>query len=415
LRHYLQTLGTRIGNFAELRGTKLIFNLVEDNNLNAFAVPGGYITFNTGLLMATDDESELASVVAHEIAHLTQRHLPRLIARANENKLPTIAAIIGSILIGGQAGLAGITLTSATVASNQLAFTRDFEREADSIGIKLLAASGHDPRGMPAFFGKLEKYNRHDNTQIPEFLRTHPLTFSRLAESEARALDYPAREHHSSFEYYLTKAKIRALYIQRQKDPLPFFEDQKKSDHEKIRDAAMYGIGIIHRHKRQYDQAAEVLAPLIEKYTDHPWVQSAYAELELKQNNAEEGMSTYQQTIEKNPDELYLIYRLADAYMRNNNSQQAKKLIRYQIRRHPENFRLYKLLSRANANLNQLAEAHLADGEYHGILGDYSKAIAALKLALREAGSDNYLKQRATSRQSHFEEKLSIQEKIARG
>jgi predicted Zn-dependent protease len=242
LKDYMQSMGDRIATSANLRGTSLTFSLIRNNALNAFAVPGGFITFHTGLLMATETESELASVAGHEIAHLTQRHLPRMIARANENKIPTIAAIIGSILLGGQAGLAGLTMTNATLASNQLSYTRGFEREADAIGIQLLAKAQYDPTAMATFFGSLERYTRHDSTEIPEFLRTHPLSYSRVAESEARASEYPPRSHESSFEFYLAKARIEALYTERRDDPLLFFKDQMASEKAHIKDAGIHEI-----------------------------------------------------------------------------------------------------------------------------------------------------------------------------
>jgi len=410
LQHYLQVLGDSIGQHADLRDIQLTFNLVQNNNLNAFAVPGGYITFNTGLLLTTDDESQLASVVAHEIAHLTQRHLPKLIARANQNQLPAMAAIIGSILVGGQTGAAGITLTGATLESGRLAFTRDFEREADSIGIKLLAESGYDPKAMVAFFGKLEQYNRIDG-DVPGFLSTHPLSYTRVAESEARAQNYADREHISSFEYFLAKARIRALYVERQKDSVPYFLEQLETDSVETRDAARYGLAIAHTYNRNFDEAREVLGEVLARYPDHPWIQSAQAELDIADNRVEKGIERYLDTIARHPDQRYLSYRLAEAYLLNNQYALAKKTLRYQIRRHPDDYRLYRLLSQANAGLGQVAQAHQAGAEYFAVLGNYEKAFATVELALKEVGSDEYLKQSLSARLKDLETKIALQEK----
>lgn len=410
LQHYLQTLGDSVGQHADLRGTRLTFNLIRNNDLNAFAVPGGYITFYTGLVLATDNESELASVIAHEIAHLTQRHLPKLIARANQNKLPAMAAIIGSILIGGQAGTAGITLTGAALESDRLAFTRDFEREADSIGIKMLAQSDYDPRSMVTFFEKLEQHNRIDSG-VPGYLRTHPLSYTRIAESEARVQNYPEYEHSSSFEYFLAKARIRALYVERQKDSVPYFLDQLESDSVEIRDAAKYGIAIAHTHNRNFDQAREMLAGVLVRRPDHPWIQSAWAELDIADNRIEEGIERYLSTIMRHPDQRYLSYRLAEAYLVNNQPSLAKKVLRYQIRRHADDHRLYRLLSQANAGLGHVAEAHQARAEYFAVLGNYEKALATIQLALKESGSDGYLKQSLTARLKDLEVKIALRKK----
>ena len=410
LQHYLQNLGDRIAQHADLRGLRPIFNLVRNNDLNAFAVPGGYITFNTGLILATDNESELAAVAAHEIAHLSQRHLPKLIARANRNKLPAMAAIIGSILIGGQAGTAGITLTGAALESGRLAFTRDFEREADAIGIKILAESGYDPKSMVTFFGKLEQYSRIDN-DVPGFLRTHPQSYARISESEARVQSYPERKHVSSFEYFLAKARIRALHVERQKDPAPWFLDELEAASAEIRDAAIYGMAITHIYDRNFDQARELLDGVLARRPHHPWIQSARAELDIADNRTEEGIARYLATVARHPDQRYLGYRLAEAYLISRQPASAKKILRYQIRRHRDDYRLYQLLSRANAELGQMARVHQARAEYFAILGNYQKALASIELALKEADADEYLKQSLDARLEDLEEKIAIQKK----
>jgi len=180
--------------------------------LNAFAVPGGYIVFHTGLILTTETESELASVVGHEIAHLSQRHLPRMIAKAEASKLPTTAAIIASLLIGGQVGVAGVTLANANLISNQLAYSREFEKEADAIGIQMMSNSGFDPQGTASFFDKLQRYTLVTSDDVPEFLRSHPLSYTRVAEAESRLAALPKQRHSSSIEFHLVKAKIRALH-----------------------------------------------------------------------------------------------------------------------------------------------------------------------------------------------------------
>ncbi|MCY3768595.1 MAG: M48 family metalloprotease [Gammaproteobacteria bacterium] len=398
LQDYLQSLGEQIGASADLRGMKLAFNLILDNRVNAFAVPGGFITFNTGLLTVTEEESELASVVSHEIAHLSQRHLARLIAKHHEDRIPALAAILGSILVGGQAGLAGATLTSATVASNQLTYSRAFEREADSIGVQLLADSGYDPDSMAQFFRTLEAYTRHDQAGAYEFLQTHPLSLNRIAESEAKASEYPPRPHTSSFEYHLAKAKIRALYRERNDHPEIFLEDQIQSEQEEKSDAARYGLAVYLTRSRNFSRARRILDSLASKYPGHPWIGVAQAENELSDDQAGTAVSILEGLLENHPSLPYLHYHLANAYLANHQPEQAKKFVRYQIRRNPQRFRLYAFLSRANADLKNLAEAHQAKAEYHTVLGNYPKAIESLELALREAEPQGYLAQSLTAR-----------------
>ena len=415
LRHYLQSVGDKVGATADLRETKLSFNLLANNTLNAFAVPGGYITFNTGLMMVAKTESELASVVGHEIAHLTQRHLPRLVAKENESKAPLIAAVIGSIFIGGEIGLAGLTAANAVSASNRLSYTRGFEREADAIGIKLLVNAKYDPNAMADFFGELERHTRHDDSEIPEFLRTHPLSLNRIAESESRAKQYPAQTHVDSFEFHLAKARIRVLHTERSGDHIAFFERQMESAQPDISDAASYGKVIALSASRKPDKARTALLPLLERYPNHPWIQAAQAEIDLADNNFDLAIARYQRLIANNPNIVYLNYHLANALLLNGQPENAKKIIRYQIRRHPNLYSLYPFLSKANAALGLLAEAHQADAEYHAVLGNYAGAIESLKLALRESKSTGYLTQSIDARIKYLEEKLDLQKKTDTG
>ena len=409
LTDYLQTLGDDVGQHAQLRGIPLTFSLVKDNNLNAFAVPGGYITFHSGLLMATESESELASVIGHEIAHLTQRHLPRLLAQADAQKIPAIAAIIGSVLLGGQAGIAGITATSAALVSNQLRYSRAFEKEADALGIQLLAEAQYDPKAMAQFFGKLERFTRHDSTQIPEFLKTHPLSFSRVAESEIRAAEYPAQLHQSSLEYYLARARIRALIVERQDDPLLFFDDQLQSEVEFEKDAALYGKSIAYLESRHYQEARDNLQPLLRKYSTHPWIQTLQSSIEIKLDDADTAINRLKVIAQGHPEKRFISYYLANTYLANDQPDLAKKTLRYQIRRHSTDYVLYDLLAEAHADSGSIAEAHQAKAEYHAILGNYKRAVAVLKLAQKEAGTEGYLGQSIKARIPQLEEKARLQ------
>jgi predicted Zn-dependent protease len=404
LRDYMQNLGLDVGQYADLRGVPLTFSLVKDNNLNAFAVPGGYITFNTGLLMATDSESELASVVGHEIAHLTQRHLPRLLAKADEQKIPALAAIIGSILIGGQAGIAGFTATNAALMANQLRYSRAFEQEADAIGIRLLAEAQYDPRAMAEFFGKLERFTRHDNTEIPAFLKTHPLSYTRVAESESRASEYPPQPRADSFEYILARARIRALFVERQDDPLLFFDDQIRSDQELERHAARYGIAAAYLKNRDYENASVALEPLVKSYPEHPWIQTLDARIKQKQGNFDDAIAKFDELSKLHPQKLFISYYRAQAYLANDQPDLAIKTLRYQIRRNSEDYVLYSLLSDAYADNQSYVEAHQAKAEYNALLGNYRRAITVLKLALKLTDEEGYLGQSIKARIPELEE-----------
>jgi len=412
LRNYLNTLGREVGQRADLRGVTLQFNLLEENELNAFAVPGGYITFNSGLLLTTDSESELASVVGHEIAHLSQRHLPRMIAKAEAAKLPTTAAIIASILVGGQAGIAGVTLANANMLSNQLAYSREFEREADAIGMRLMANSGYDPEDMPNFFNKLQRFNVISSKDVPEFLRSHPLSYTRIAESEARLNTFPHNAHQSSVEFYFVRAKIRALYAGSAIDAEKVLDDETRNLEGISRDASQYGLALVQARLRKFSEASKTLSEVENKYGDLPAVQIAMAEMELESGAIPAAVARYEKLLKRHPDKTYLYYYYIDALLEHDDPASAKKVTRYQLRRNPQEYNLLQKLSIANVAMGNLAEAHQADGEYLAALGSYKKAIASMKLALRD-NTDNseYLKKSVSARITALEQLIEDAEK----
>lgn len=170
--------------------------MIVDPSINAFAAPGGIIGINSGVIVHSHTESELVAVLAHEIAHVTQRHLARSFEETNRYRLPVAAAMIGSILLGisnPDAGVAAITTVVGANIQKRINFTRANEEEADRIGMHLLVRSGFDPHGMPKFFERLQHNLKYQRNTAPEFLLTHPLTISRVSESRDRADGYPKR------------------------------------------------------------------------------------------------------------------------------------------------------------------------------------------------------------------------------
>ena len=405
LNFYLNQLGARVAEHASLRGVPITVHLVQNPTLNAFAVPGGHITFHTGLLLEAADESELAAVMGHEIAHISQRHLPRMLAKAEASKLPAAAAILASVLVGGQAGLAGLTATNAALLSNQLAYTREFEREADSIGIKLLARADYDPAAMGRFFEKLDRHGGLGD-EIPEFLRTHPLSYTRVAEAESRAAAYPPMEYPSSRAFWLAQAKIRALYTPPPREMADYFTDLAARTSGARQDAAVYGLALTQRQLRQFEAARATLKPLLDAHPGEPAVQLAQADIDFASGNPAAAARRYEQLIESQPQLVYVTHYQAEALIAAGDPASAKRIIRHQLRRHKEMLTLYPLLSKSNAKLGMLAEAHQANAEYHAALGDYPSAVSSLKLALRESAPEGYLHQSISARLSELEQTL---------
>ena len=194
--------------------------------INAFALPGGFMGFNSGLILAAQSESELAGVMAHEIAHITQKHLARMIAAQKYSMLTSLAAVALAILASRtnpQAGQAILVASQARQIQSQLDFTRDHEKEADRIGLNILISAGLDPRGMSEFFEHLQKASRFHENGAPSYLRTHPITYERIADIENRTHDMPYRQVPDSLDFQLVRAKLRAS-IEKPADAIRYFD-----------------------------------------------------------------------------------------------------------------------------------------------------------------------------------------------
>jgi predicted Zn-dependent protease len=222
---YIQSLGLRLSSLTNQGNRDFNFFLVNDRSINAFALPGGFVGVNTGLLLDTRNESELAGVLAHEISHVTQRHIARGIEAAGRTNLVSTAATLAAILLGALAGagsnatLGAITAAQTIAAESQLAFTRANESEADRVGIGLMAEAGYDPNAMPAFFEEMGRRTQLSPDKVPELLRSHPVTSDRIAESKGRAAQYPPVATHDSVSYAIIRERVRVLTTPAGQDP----------------------------------------------------------------------------------------------------------------------------------------------------------------------------------------------------
>ena len=203
LVHGVARIGARLTQVLNVDPGIIGFHLVDNPAINGFAGPGGQIVLFTGLIATAETEAEFASVVAHELAHVTQRHLPRMIERARKRQMPATAGLIAGILLGGQAGAATMAATNAAALSDQLSYSRTFEREADAVGLRILSTAGYDPQAMARFMQSLVQDTRFQVNETPEYFRTHPLSLNRIAEIESRVVGHSQEVTSQTQEYLL--------------------------------------------------------------------------------------------------------------------------------------------------------------------------------------------------------------------
>ena len=261
IQQYIQTIGERLVANSDAPSNPFHFFVVMENDINAFAGPGGYIGVNSGLILITEAESELASVMAHEIGHVTQRHLYRSYEAASRLSIPTAAATLAAILLGTQSPALGQAAIVAIQAGNvqfQIDFTREHEAEADRVGMQTLAGSQYDPRSMPTFFERLQQSSRYYGQNIPEFLRTHPVTASRISDTRGRAETYPYKQYPDSLGYQLTKAKIRVLTSTDNAETLKYFKTRSTQGTTEQRTVARYGLGLSALNSQKFTEAETI-------------------------------------------------------------------------------------------------------------------------------------------------------------
>lgn len=391
---FIESLGERLALNSDNPLQPFHFFVVIDPEINAFAGPGGYIGVNSGLVLTTESESELASVVAHEIGHVTQRHLYRAFEAASRLTIPSAAALLAAILIGSQSpemGQAALIAAQAGSAQYQIDFTRSNEQEADRVGMQTLARSDFDPRAMPTFFERLDRSSRYYGEGPPEFLRTHPVTSSRVSDTRGRAEKFPYRQYLDSADYLLMKAKLYVLTSIKPRQTVQYFEGQVDRGTDIQKAAARYGYGLALAAVGQSEKARQQLQELTSRYPDEVAFVNALAKVESDSGNMETALKLYTEAIEKFPDNRAIMLDYCVALLQAGKNEPARKLLSDYLHNHKPTPGLYRLLSRAYANLGQRAQSHRYLAESYYLSGQIEPAIKHVRFALENTEGNHYL------------------------
>ncbi len=416
IQQYIQSIGQKLVVNSDTPGSPFHFFVVLDNTINAFAGPGGYIGVNSGLIIASESESELASVMAHEIAHVTQRHLYRAFEAASQLSLPTAAATLAAILLGTQSAALGQAALLAIQAGNvqsQINFTRSNEEEADRIGMQILSESDYNPRSMPVFFERLQQSSRYYGQGVPEFLRTHPVTSSRISDTRGRSEKYPYRQYPDSQNYLLTKAKLRVLTAGDTTDLLNYFKTRQNQGTVEQRAVGRYGIGLIYVRNQQFNEAKVIFEQLVEEFPHQTQYIAGLARIEQQTGNYPAALQIYQRALKDYPDNLSVNIEYISTLLEAGQAQQARKILQSLHYGRQQQPTVYKLLAQTYEDLNQTAESHRYMAEYYYSVGDTESAITQVKLAQKANDLNFYLSAILDQRLQFFiaEEKQRRQDK----
>lgn len=402
LSDYIQSLGQRLVHNSDASGTPFTFFLIDDPQVNAFAGPGGHIGIYTGLLLITETESELAAVVAHEIAHVSQQHLLRAWESAGQLSIPNAAILLAAIVlgatVGGEAAAATAIGGQAALIQRQINFTRSNEKEADRVGIEILAKTGFEPRAMPTFFARMGKANRVYSSKLPEFLLTHPVTTSRTADALGRAEQFPYRQNPEDLRYHLARITLTQDRIE---DPQQAIRElQMMADDGRFRSEAAvhYGIALAQIRAKRYQNAAATLDRLLKTQPEIVEFIVTRAQVDAALNNNSAALQRLEQALNAHPGSYALNIAYAETALALGDPARADKRLKRFLDFRRDEPRVYALLSRAAGDQKKPAQGHEYLAEYYYLTGDLENAILQLEIALKRPDMSFYNASRLESR-----------------
>ena len=379
------------------------FFVIRDRTVNAFALPGGFIGVHTGLLLTAQAEPEFASVLAHEIAHVTQRHLARQVeAQAKASNLSLLALALGILAAtsNSQAAQAAIVASKAAPAAIFLNYSRDFEREADRIGFQILDASGYDTSGMPTFFERLQKATRLYDNNAPVYLRTHPLTTERIADMQNRAASAAYRQRPDSQEFQLVRAKLRAA-DGTPDEAVAFFRTALAERRFVDETAVRYGYAAALARAKNF-KAAETEIAAVRKTARHPMIETLAARIRLGAGDPAGAEKILVAAGEAYPEVVGIKYERAEVLQVLGRNKEAAVLLAALAKQRPNDPKVYQMLAKSYAALGSRTQQHRALAEAYYLQGSVPAAIEQLQFAQAASDSDFYTMSAVDARLREF-------------
>ena len=390
LKYWVTQHITELAQHSQLRDTLMQVVLIDNDQINAFAAPGGVVGINLGLLLAADDVHEYSSVVAHELAHLSQRHFARGVEESRSQALPTLASLIAAIMIGamggGEAGIAAVTAAQAASQSNQLRYSRTREQEADRIGMNTMVRAGLDPEGMSRMFEGMQQAYRFTR-RPPEFLLTHPLSESRVADARQQAQRLPRKEYSDSLEYALMRTRAILHYADTPQAAVKQFEKAVRDDPESL--SARYGLALALSKAGEHSDALALGDALFSQDPRRILFIGAYAELLIAADRHEQAQDLLERNLALNPDNPPLSMLYAKALTDQRRFEAATEVLTRQSRLRSDDVDVWFQLAEVAGLAGDIIAVHRARAEFFALHGAYQQAIQHLEYARRLADRSN--------------------------
>lgn len=416
---YVNMLGHRLIAASTDVHTDFTFFAVNSPEINAFALPGGFVGVNVGLILMTQSESELASVLAHEITHVTQHHIARSIAAQKDSMLLSLAGLALAVLAAraggsGDAASAAIAGSQALAIQHQINFTRDQEREADRIGFQRLVAAGFDPTAMATMLERLQRATRFAQGDVPAYLQDHPVTYERIAEAKARAASVPYRQVPDSLDYDLVRALLRS-YQGSPHDAVKYFDDAIAQKRYSNVVAAHYGLVAALLRTHDSGRMKSELAKLEKIAPPHPMIDAIAGHVMLETGNLAGAIARFKAGVERYPNKMQMVYDYPDALLKAGRNAEAAKFVEGQLDRFPNDGPLQLIAAKAYAAQGKEMLSHLHQAQYYAWQGNLKRAIDQLQIAAKARDGDFYQASMVDSRMREYKREAAEQSKPAFG
>lgn len=390
--NYLEQLFDRLLPYSQLDEKRVDLVVAQNNTLNAFAVPGNIIGVHTGLLNYAKTENQLAAVLAHEMGHLSQRHYARRLEQQKNMMMPMLAGMLAGLVLAANsnsdAGVAAIMGTQAAAQQASLAFSRQNEQEADRIGMQTMIQAGLDPHAAADMFEEMMRANRL-NRRPPEYLLTHPVNETRVADARNRAMQYEHKPAADDLEFQLMRTRVRIDAEETPQIAARMFKSELSKESTNP-DASRYGLVLALTQASQFEQAREELAPLLEKDSDRVTYQIMRADIEISAERYKNGLEILESQLQKHPTSYPLIIRHAEALMKAGIYQQCAEILERYSRKRSNDDYVWYLLAEVNGLAGNILGVHEARAEYFILNGVYDRAQIQLRNALKLTEGNSY-------------------------
>ena len=388
---YFEELIYNLAVFSDLENPELELVIIKNPTMNAFAVPGGVVGIHTGLFAFAENEDQMVSVLAHELAHLSQRHFARGLEARRSSSMVTLAGLLAGLVVaatvGGDAGMAAISASQAYAAESQLRYSRSNEQEADRIGLQTMERSGRDPAAAGDMFETLLSKTRYSGTRIPEFLLTHPVTEKRIADARGRSMGSSRRHYIEHPDYYLMQARAIVAMDSSTKISITKFQTELKNNTLRP-DAANYGLALAYLNAGEFIKAERLIAALLAEEPRQIAYQYTDIEIDLAQENYATALSKLNGLLALTPNNYPLMALESEILWQDHQYEKSATVLTLLTRNRPEDPMLWYRLAEVRGLAGNISGVHEARAEYFILVGAFDLAREQLGLATKLVAAD---------------------------